>query len=357
MFNALKSSREENLLEAPSYGNYTIRTLASGVNEMAKYLEICAGHYWGRLQVEGVVTRHHRALDKGPSTFAWSPIPELEDTNQINDSFLNALTLPVEAPHRLAPALEVLDCEAGEDFSDGAVLRFIKTKQLRPDIANLKRISIAFPRAREINIYEDKEVHRYIEDGLDLNLRYPMAEGILAAPSISLEMLYSETTTIWRCILVLYFFSGMQVYNNSSAGLGGRDANGLTRVKTEYPKRGGRCKLNLGAQPSRPRYMNDDKRNETSAISTFSHFVIMTSEENGIPSIAIISDEGDVSTLYDGWPTLSIRGKFGTKRLRRHIAPGPQAWGTRQDRGRLNLMVFELLDAVTTYHRNDLEAA
>jgi hypothetical protein len=54
----------------------------------------------------------------------WSPAP----VDFISDIFLNDLTLPTDHPHRLAPALEVFDCHSGGNFSDAAVLRFIKAK-------------------------------------------------------------------------------------------------------------------------------------------------------------------------------------------------------------------------------------
>ena len=92
----------------------------------------------------------------------------------IKDIFLDNFTLPVGHSDRPAPALEVFECQIGGDFSDGAVLRFIKAKQSRPDIANLKWICINFTRPKEIDLSLDEEVAQYVADGLDVDLRYPV---------------------------------------------------------------------------------------------------------------------------------------------------------------------------------------
>jgi hypothetical protein len=90
----------------------------------------------------------------------------------ISDTFLSDLTLPTDHPHRLAPALEVFDCHSGGNFSDAAVLRFIKAKQSRPDIAKLKRISISFTRPKELDFALDEDVFQYVTDGLVVDVRY-----------------------------------------------------------------------------------------------------------------------------------------------------------------------------------------
>jgi len=92
----------------------------------------------------------------------------------ISDIFLDDLTLPTDHPGCLAPALEVFDCQTGGNFSDAAVLRFIKAKQSRPDIAKLKRISIRFTRPREVDFSLDEDVRQYVADGLGVDIRYPV---------------------------------------------------------------------------------------------------------------------------------------------------------------------------------------
>ena len=100
----------------------------------------------------------------------WSPAP----VDFINDIFLNDLTLPTDHLDRLAPALEIFDCHTGGNFSDVAVLRFIKAKQSRPDTAKLKRISIRFTRPKQLDFSLDEEVLQYVADGLDIDVRYPV---------------------------------------------------------------------------------------------------------------------------------------------------------------------------------------
>jgi hypothetical protein len=100
----------------------------------------------------------------------WSPTP----VDFIGDIFLNDLTLPTGHPDRLAPALEVFECQTGGNFSDAAVLKFIKAKQSRPDIAKLKRISIRFTRPKELDVLSDEEMLQYIADGLGVDVRYPV---------------------------------------------------------------------------------------------------------------------------------------------------------------------------------------
>ena len=102
----------------------------------------------------------------GPAT--WSPGP----VDFIGDVLLDNLTLPTDHPDRLAPALEFFDCHTGGNFSDAAILRFIKTKQSRPDIAKLKRIFIQLNRPKEVNFYSDQEFLQYVSEGLDVDLRY-----------------------------------------------------------------------------------------------------------------------------------------------------------------------------------------
>ncbi|KIM35524.1 hypothetical protein M413DRAFT_348408 [Hebeloma cylindrosporum] len=104
-----------------------------------------------------------------PLGTAWSP--QLVDF--ISDKFLNNLTLPMDHPDRIAPALEVFNCQAGGNFSDAAVLKFIKAKQSRADIAKLKHISIRFTRPRELGFSVDEEVLQYVADGLRVDLCYP----------------------------------------------------------------------------------------------------------------------------------------------------------------------------------------
>jgi hypothetical protein len=100
----------------------------------------------------------------------WSPTP----VDFIGDIFLNDLTLQTNHPDRLAPALEFFDCQTGGNFSDAAVLKFIKTKQSQPDIASLKRISIRFTRPKELDFSSDEEVLQYVADGLCVDVRYPV---------------------------------------------------------------------------------------------------------------------------------------------------------------------------------------
>ena len=100
---------------------------------------------------------------------AWSPSLDF-----IKDVFLDQFTLPIGHSDRPTSALEVFECHIGGDFSDAAVLRFIKAKQSRPDIANLKRICIDFTRPKEIDLSLDEEVAQYVADGLDVDLRYPI---------------------------------------------------------------------------------------------------------------------------------------------------------------------------------------
>jgi hypothetical protein len=106
----------------------------------------------------------------GPTASSWSPAP----VGGIEDVFLEGLTLPIDHPDRLAPALEVFECRTGGNFSDAAVLKFIKAKQSRSDIANLKRLTIIFTRPKKLNVLLDEEVAQCRENGLDVAFSYPM---------------------------------------------------------------------------------------------------------------------------------------------------------------------------------------
>lgn len=108
------------------------------------------------------------ALSLGP--IPWSPA----QAHFVKDIFLDDLTLPTDRPNRLAPALEVFECQMGGNFSDAAVLRFIKAKHSRPDIANLRRISIVFTRPKELDILSDEEAVQYVAEGLRVDLHYAM---------------------------------------------------------------------------------------------------------------------------------------------------------------------------------------
>jgi hypothetical protein len=100
----------------------------------------------------------------------WSPAP----VDFIEDIFLEGLTLPIDHPDRLAPALEVFDCYTGVSFSDAAVLNFIKAKQSRTDIANLKRLTITFTRPSDLDILSDEKVAQCRENGLVVEFSYPL---------------------------------------------------------------------------------------------------------------------------------------------------------------------------------------
>jgi hypothetical protein len=100
----------------------------------------------------------------------WSEYPGSVDL--IKDVFFENLILPINHPNNPAPALEVFDCRNEGNFSDSAVLKFIKAKQSRTDLTSLKRISIAFTRPMEIDILEDDEVAQWVSNGLVVDLDY-----------------------------------------------------------------------------------------------------------------------------------------------------------------------------------------
>ncbi|KIM43913.1 hypothetical protein M413DRAFT_371174 [Hebeloma cylindrosporum] len=125
-------------------------------------------------KLTSIIIKRPVSISLGPC----SPLPP----HCLNDIFLENLTLPTDRSDRLAPALEVLECKVGGNFSDAALLKFIKAKQLRRDIAKLKRISIVFstPGPDENDILLDDEVARYVADGLTVDLRYPV--GLIINP-------------------------------------------------------------------------------------------------------------------------------------------------------------------------------
>ncbi|KIM43886.1 hypothetical protein M413DRAFT_25406 [Hebeloma cylindrosporum] len=110
-----------------------------------------------------------------PESISLGRDPWAPPTVQIlKDILLDNMTLPPGHPDRLAPALEHFECRAGGRFSDAALLRFIKAKQSRPDIATLKKIFIAFTIPKETDILLDGDIAQYVADGLSIDLHYPL---------------------------------------------------------------------------------------------------------------------------------------------------------------------------------------
>jgi hypothetical protein len=81
------------------------------------------------------------------------------------------------------PALEIFECYTTSEFTDNALVDFIKKKYSLPGIWPLKKIYIGFSRPQMLDVIED--VGEEISNQLDHDLRYPFsAASLLKGPVI-----------------------------------------------------------------------------------------------------------------------------------------------------------------------------
>jgi hypothetical protein len=122
------------------------------------------------------------------TTFSRSPDwASLSDNNDehykiISDSLLAWFTTPDSAGDYPVPALESFECGATTDFTDNAVVDFIRKKYALPGIRALRRIYIAFPRPRTADIIE--EIGEEISKQLNHELKYSYPIASLEEPVV-----------------------------------------------------------------------------------------------------------------------------------------------------------------------------
>ena len=114
----------------------------------------------------------------------WSPLVDNDDNHYkiISDSLLTWFTTPDSAGDYPVPALETFECYATSEFTDNAVIDFIKKKYALPGIRALRRICIAFSRPQTIDIIE--EIGQEISKQLDHELKYPYPTASLEQPVV-----------------------------------------------------------------------------------------------------------------------------------------------------------------------------
>ncbi|KIM34839.1 hypothetical protein M413DRAFT_450034 [Hebeloma cylindrosporum] len=91
----------------------------------------------------------------------------------VSDSLLEWFTTPYPAGDYPVPNLETFECYAASEFTDNAVVDFIRKKHALPGIRALKKISISFSRAPTVDIVQ--AIGKDISSQLDPYLTYPFA--------------------------------------------------------------------------------------------------------------------------------------------------------------------------------------
>jgi len=131
------------------------------------------GHYVKCLSHMSTLT--HISIRWSPffRTPNWSPVVDNSEDHYkvVSDDFLMWFTRPDPAGEYPAPSLESFECDTTSEFTDGALIAFIKKKSSLPGIKPLKRISIRFTRPQLVDVIED--IGKEISKHLDHDLRYP----------------------------------------------------------------------------------------------------------------------------------------------------------------------------------------
>ena len=97
--------------------------------------------------------------------------------NVVSDDFLSWLTTPDPAGQYPIPCLETLDCYTTAEFSDAALVDFIRKKHSLPGIRAMKRLYVEFYRPQTVDVIG--EVGDEILKDLHLDLRYPYSMALL----------------------------------------------------------------------------------------------------------------------------------------------------------------------------------
>ncbi|KIM34837.1 hypothetical protein M413DRAFT_450033 [Hebeloma cylindrosporum] len=115
----------------------------------------------------------------------WSPIFENggDRDKVISDELFTWFTTPDAEGVYPVPALEHFECYTTSEFTDSALVNFIKKKYSLPGIRPLKKIYIVFARPQILDVVE--EIGEEISRQLDHDLRYPFsAASLLKAPVV-----------------------------------------------------------------------------------------------------------------------------------------------------------------------------
>ncbi|KAF8968488.1 hypothetical protein BDZ97DRAFT_1755172 [Flammula alnicola] len=128
----------------------------------------------------------------------WTPpVGEPPGAHLLDDGFLYRLTTPDDEGNLLCPELAVFECFIAPDFTDSALLDFIKAKRSRtPGLATLKTVAVVFSRTQEIPLLG--ELEPFIKDGLDCRLSYTpaLAQGQFSA-SDGISSVYNDVFDPW----------------------------------------------------------------------------------------------------------------------------------------------------------------
>jgi len=111
----------------------------------------------------------------------WSPNVDSPEPGNcarvLSDDFLTWFTTPDPAGKYPVPSLETLECYTTAEFSDAALVDFIKKKHSLPGIRALKNLHVEFYRPQMVDVVE--AIGEEISKGLKLDLRYPYSMPLL----------------------------------------------------------------------------------------------------------------------------------------------------------------------------------
>jgi len=113
----------------------------------------------------------------------WSPMVDdpAEQYKVVSDDLLLWFTTPDPPGEYPVPALEIFECYTTSEFTDNALVDFIKNKYSLPGIRPLKKLYIGFSRPQMLDVMED--VGEEISNQLEHDLRYPvLAASLLRGP-------------------------------------------------------------------------------------------------------------------------------------------------------------------------------
>ena len=115
----------------------------------------------------------------------WSPTVDNPGDHYkvVSDDLLMWFTTPDPVGEYPVPALEIFECYTTSEFTDNALVDFIKNKYSLPGIRPLKKIYIGFSRPQMLDVIED--IGEEISNQLDHDLRYPFsAASLLKGPVV-----------------------------------------------------------------------------------------------------------------------------------------------------------------------------
>ena len=155
----------------------SLEALLPRVNTLERFITepqfFAQGHYMKCLSHMSSLTHISIRWTAFLGSPGWSVTGDNNNDNYraISDALLLWFTTPDSTGDYPVSALEIFECHAMSEFTDNALVDFIRNKYSLPGIRALSRISITFSRPQTVDIIE--AIGEEISKDLDHYLKYP----------------------------------------------------------------------------------------------------------------------------------------------------------------------------------------